>query len=120
MPTHGIGYLHAACILASRIDICPASALPPGSSRRVETEEWDIAVFNCGGQLLAMEDRCSHDDSVLLDGGPFDPVACTIECPRHGSIFDLRTGRPTTLPAYEAVETFPVLVEDGVIKLELE
>jgi 3-phenylpropionate/trans-cinnamate dioxygenase ferredoxin subunit len=120
MPTHGIGYPHAALPLASRIDICPVSELPPGASVRVETEDFDIGVFNCDGQLLAMEDRCSHDDSVLLDEGGFDAATCTIECPRHGSVFDLRTGRPTTLPAYEAVETFPVLVEDGVIKLELE
>ena len=120
MPTHGIGYPYAVRILASRIDICAVSDLPPGSSRRVETDDFDIGIFNCDGQLLAMEDRCSHDDSVLLDEGGFDAQKCTIECPRHGSVFDLRTGRPITLPAYEAVETFPVLVEDGVIKLELE
>ncbi len=106
--------------MASRIDICPVSELPPGASRRVETEEWDVAIFNCDGELLAMEDRCSHDDSVLLDEGGFDAANCRIECPRHGSIFDLRTGRPMGLPAYEAVETFPVLVENGLIKLELE
>lgn len=86
----------------------------------METDEVDVAIVNCAGTLLAIEDRCSHDDSVLLDGGIVDEQTCTIECPRHGSLFDLRTGRPTTLPAYEAVETFPVLVEDGVIKLELE
>lgn len=119
MPTHGIGYPHAVDSLASRIDICPLSDLPPGASRRVEIEDFDIGIFNCNGQLLAMEDRCSHDDGDLLEG-PFDPEGCTVECPRHGSIFDLHSGRPTTLPAYEAVETFPVLVEDGVIKLELE
>ena len=109
----------AARILADLVDICPLSELPPGAFRRVEVEDLEIGIFNCGGELLAMEDRCSHDDSVLL-GGPFDSVACTIECPRHGSVFDLRSGRPTTLPAYEAVETFPVLVEDGVIKLEVQ
>lgn len=102
------------------VDICLLSELPPGTSRRIVHEDLEIGVFNCGGTLLAMEDRCSHDDSVLLDGGDFDAAACTIECPRHGSKFDLRTGRPTTLPAYEAVETFPVLVEDDVIKLEVD
>lgn len=120
MPTDGIGYLQAAPPLADLIDICPVSELPPGTSRRLETEDFDIGIFNCNGQLLAMEDRCSHDDSVLLDEGGFDAENCRIECPRHGSVFDLRTGRPTGLPAYEPVETFPVLVEDGVIKLELE
>lgn len=101
------------------IDICPLSELPPGGSRQVVHEDLEIGVFNCAGELLAMEDRCSHDDGVLLDG-PLDQAACTVECPRHGSLFDLRTGRPRTLPAYEAVETFPVLVEDGLIKLEVE
>jgi len=105
--------------LASAVDICPVSDLPPGSFRRVEIEDFEIGVFNCNGELLAMEDRCSHDDGDLLEG-EFDPDACTVECPRHGSVFDLRSGRPVTLPAYEAVETFPVLVEDGVIKLEME
>ena len=105
--------------MASRVDICPVSELPPGASRVVEWEDLEIGVFNCNGEILAIEDRCSHDDGNLADG-EFDPAACTIECPRHGSVFDLRSGRPTTLPAYEAVETFPVLVEDGVIKLELE
>ena len=42
-----------------------------------------------------------------------------MECPRHGSLFDLETGRPKTLPAYLPVETFPVRVEDGTIKLEV-
>ena len=106
--------------MASFLDICPLSDLPPGSSRRVETVDFDVAIFNCDGQLLAIEDRCSHDDSVLLGEGGFDAAACTVECPRHGSVFDIRTGRPITLPAYEAVETFPGLVEDGVIKIELE
>ena len=45
---------------------------------------------------------------------------CTVECPRHGSLFDLHTGKPLTLPAYVPVDTFPVLVEDGVIKLEVD
>ena len=50
--------------------------------------------------------------------GEFDAGACTVECPRHGSLFDLRSGRPKTLPAYLPVETFEVTVENGVVKLE--
>ena len=48
------------------------------------------------------------------------PENCTIECPRHGSVFDLRTGKPLNLPAYVPVDTFPVLVEDGVIRVEVD
>jgi len=101
------------------IDICPLADLPPGAVRKVEYEDLEIAVFNCAGELLAMEDRCSHDDGDLADG-EVDEAACTVECPRHGALFDLRSGRPLTLPAYEPVETFPVTVEDGVVKVDVD
>jgi 3-phenylpropionate/trans-cinnamate dioxygenase ferredoxin subunit len=100
-------------------DVCPAAELAPGASRIVEVDGRKIGVFNCGdGELRAIEDRCSHDDGPLAEG-PFDPGACTVECPRHGSLFDLNTGRPRTLPAYLPVDTFPVRVEDGIVKLEV-
>ena len=43
-----------------------------------------------------------------------------VECPRHGSLFDLTNGKPKTLPAYVPVDTFPVIIEDDTIKLEVE
>ena len=101
------------------VDVCPLADLPPGATRIVEWDDLEIGVFNCDGEILAIEDRCSHDDGTLADG-IVDQVACTVECPRHGSLFDLRTGKPRTLPAYVPVDTYPVLVEDGLIKLEVD
>jgi 3-phenylpropionate/trans-cinnamate dioxygenase ferredoxin subunit len=101
------------------IDVCPLSELPPGAHKVVEVDDLEIAVVNCGGEILAIEDRCSHDDGILFEGS-FDAERCTVECPRHGSVFDLRTGNPLNLPAYQPVDTFPVLVEDGLIKLEVD
>jgi 3-phenylpropionate/trans-cinnamate dioxygenase ferredoxin subunit len=101
------------------IDICQVQELPPGERRLVEWEDLEIGVFNCKGDLLAIEDRCSHDNGDLVEGD-FDQERCTVECPRHGSLFDLRTGKPLTLPAYVPVDTFEVSVEDGVIKLEVD
>ena len=105
--------------MAETIDICPISELPPGAMRLVEWEDLEIGVFNCAGELLAIEDRCSHDDGELVEG-ELDEETCTIECPRHGSKFDLRTGKPVNLPAYQPVDTFPVSVVDGVIKIEVD
>jgi 3-phenylpropionate/trans-cinnamate dioxygenase ferredoxin component len=105
--------------MAELIDICPAESLPPGAVRLVEWEDLEIGVFNCAGELLAIEDRCSHDDGELVYG-ELDEATCTIECPRHGSRFDLRSGKPLNLPAYEPVDTFPVTVQDGMIKIEVD
>ena len=75
-----------------------------------------VGVFNVDGELYALEDRCSHDDGPLAEGD-FEPDEGVAICPRHGSRFDIRTGRPLTLPAYVPVETFEVRVEDGVVKV---
>ena len=104
---------------AEIIDVCPLSELQPGQMRLVEWEDLEIGVFNCNGTLYAIEDRCSHDNGPLVEG-TLDQDRCAIECPRHGSLFDLKSGKPLTLPAYIPVDTFTVIVEDDTIKLEVE
>ncbi len=99
--------------------VCKSEDLAEGAMRLVEVDGVKIGVFNAGGELFAIEDRCSHDDGPLAEG-EFDPATCTVECPRHGSVFDLRSGRPKSLPAYTPVETYEVRVEDGEIKLEVD
>ena len=101
------------------MDICRVDDLPPGAKRVVMWEDLEIGVVNCGGEILAIEDRCSHDDGDLMEGD-VNPETCTVECPRHGSVFDLRTGAPLNLPAYLPVDTFAVTVEDGLIKVEVD
>ena len=102
----------------AELDVGPVEELPPGSVKIVVAGSIAVGVYNLDGEFYAIEDRCSHDDGPLAEG-PFDPASRTVECPRHGSLFDLTTGRPKTLPAYLPVDTFPVRVEDGVIKLEV-
>ncbi len=100
------------------IPVCPLAELPPGAKRIVEHGELKIGVFNCEGTIYAIEDRCSHDDGPLAEG-ELDPAACTLECPRHGSLFDLTTGRPRTLPAFKPVKTFATAVADDIVTLEV-
>jgi len=102
----------------TQISVCPLAELPPGATRLVEHGDVKIGVFNCDGTLYAIEDRCSHDDGPLAEG-EFDSAACTVECPRHGSLFDLTSGRPKTLPAYAPVRTFATAVVDDTIVLEV-
>ena len=100
------------------IVVCPVSQLPPGEKMLVEHDDEPIAVLNCAGQIFAIEDRCSHDDGPLVEG-ELNQADCTVACPRHGSIFDLHTGIPKTLPAYEPVRTFKVVITDENITLEV-
>ena len=97
-------------------DVGPVEELPPGEVTIVRDGTLVIGVYNCDGQYFAIEDRCSHDDGPLCEGD-FEPDECVAICPRHGSRFDVRTGRPLTLPAYIPVDTFEVTVEDGNVKV---
>ena len=102
----------------AELDVGPVEELPPGSVKIVVAGSISVGVYNLGGELYAIEDRCSHDDGPLCEGD-FDPATGVAICPRHGANFDIRSGRPLTLPAYEPVETFPVRVDDGIVKVEV-
>jgi 3-phenylpropionate/trans-cinnamate dioxygenase ferredoxin component len=104
---------------SEQIEVCAVGDLPSGQSKLIEGPDGaKIGVFNCGGELYAIEDRCSHDDGPLAEG-EFDAETCTVECPRHGSLFDLTSGRPKTLPAYQPVQIYPVTIEDDTVNLEV-
>jgi len=100
----------------AEVTVCPVDELPPGEVKIVHDGTLAIGVFNVDGEYYAIEDRCSHDDGPLAEGD-FEPDEGVAICPRHGSRFDVRTGRPLTLPAYLPVATFEVKVEDGLVKV---
>jgi 3-phenylpropionate/trans-cinnamate dioxygenase ferredoxin subunit len=100
-------------------DVALAAEFPPGSFKLIVAGPGDyVGVYNCGGSLYAIEDRCSHDDGPLCEGD-WDEEDCRVVCPRHGAQFDLSTGRPLTLPATEPVATYPVSIVDGVVRVDV-
>ena len=102
------------------VDVAPAEEFPPGSFKLVIAGPGEfVGVYNCGGSFYAIEDRCSHDDGPLCEG-EWDEETCRVICPRHGSAFDLATGNPLSLPAFEPVATYPVTIgDDGVIRVDV-
>jgi 3-phenylpropionate/trans-cinnamate dioxygenase ferredoxin subunit len=94
--------------------LCALDELVDGEARRFDLGDVVIAVVRIGDQVYAIGDRCSHAD-VSLSGGIVDERACTLECPKHGSEFDLRTGAPQSLPALRPVPTYEVRVTDGQV-----
>ena len=85
--------------------------IAPGEVLSVSVAGVDVALArDADGTLHALEDRCSHGEVALSDGDVFEG---TLECWKHGSQFDLRTGRPLQLPAVLPVRVFPVRVDEG-------
>ena len=98
--------------------LCPLDELVDATPRRFDGDDFRVVVVRLGDDMYAVGDRCSHQD-VSLSEGEVDPDACTIECFKHGSTFDLRTGKPQTLPATRPVPVYDVRVSDGLVVMEV-
>ena len=96
------------------VNVLSTRDIPPGEHTVVEIEDVAIALFNLDGEFYAIEDVCTHDGSEIASGCIIDG---SIECPRHGARFDIKTGEVTAPPGYEPVDTFPVRVVDGVVQV---
>ena len=100
------------------VRICAVEDIKKGKAIRVKIGEEAIAIVRTkADQVYALNDKCSHGEISLSEGFVEDE---TIECWAHGAKFDLNTGVPLSLPAYEAVSTYEVLVENDEVFIEYE
>jgi 3-phenylpropionate/trans-cinnamate dioxygenase ferredoxin component len=100
------------------VKICKVEDIKPGKALRVKIGEDAIALVHTkSGEFKAIGDKCSHGEISLSEGFVEDN---TIECWAHGAKFSLDTGAPLTLPAYEPVATYEVLIENGEIFIEVD
>ena len=100
------------------IDLCALEDVPDGGAARLEIEGRTLAVVRFGDEVYVIGDRCSHAE-VSLSEGEVDRGARTIECWKHGAVFDLKTGEPQCLPATKPVPTYRASVVDGRVMIEL-
>lgn len=100
-----------------KVQVTELEKLPRGKGVRVTIGDTRIAMFRIEDDVYAIGDRCSHAEASLAEGELWDT---SVECPRHGSEFDLKTGEPHALPATEPVPVYEVSIEDGTVYLELE
>ena len=100
-----------------KLEVTQLEELPRDRGVRLTVGEHRIALFRIGDDVYAIGDRCSHAEASLAEGEVFGDA---VECPRHGSEFDLQTGVPASLPATSPVPTYEVAVEDGTVYLTLE
>lgn len=96
--------------------VCAASELSQDTAKRVVVGGIPVAlVLDSAGEIHALGDTCTHGDISLAEGFVEDD---TLECWAHGSKFELTTGKPLTLPAFEPVPVFIVEVIDGEIFID--
>ena len=93
-------------------DVCGFDELADGEARRVEVDGVAVAVVRVGAGVYAIGDVCSHAN-ISLSGGEVWCDELELECPKHGSAFDLLTGQPTTLPATQPVVVYDAEVVQG-------
>ncbi len=103
--------------MADFVRVCSVADVPTDGALHVDLDDTPVAVVNAAGEFFAIRDVCSHADVPLSDG---DVEGCSIECWLHGSSFDLRTGKPTGLPATVPVPVYPVRVEGDDVLVSLD
>jgi 3-phenylpropionate/trans-cinnamate dioxygenase ferredoxin component len=99
------------------VRVCKVDELQPGMAVRVDLDGQPVCVVNVNGEFYAVGDTCSHEESSLSEGF-IDPDDVTVECPKHGALFALRTGKNLTLPATRPVPSYAVRVKDGDLSVE--
>jgi 3-phenylpropionate/trans-cinnamate dioxygenase ferredoxin subunit len=98
--------------------IAALSDIPADGMRAFVVNDARIAIFRAGDQIYATDDICSHEYAELTDGW-YEPEDCAVECPLHGSRFDIRTGQPLSLPAFRPIAVYPVRLEGDDVLVDL-
>ena len=100
------------------IKACKTDQLKPGEALRLNLTP-PVALYRLNDGYYATEDTCSHAQASLA-AGDIDLDECTVECPYHASLFDIRTGQVLALPASKPVKTYPVKVVDDEVFVEVD
>lgn len=103
--------------MSNFVKVASVDDIPNGEALQVETNGLTLAIVRANGDVYCVQDVCTHEQAFLSEG------FCEgheIECPLHGSIFDVRTGEVKSLPATEPLKTYPVKIEDGSVLVDVE
>jgi nitrite reductase/ring-hydroxylating ferredoxin subunit len=101
---------------AKRIELCSTADVAPGAALKVETEGLTLAVFNVNGEFFVTDDLCTHGPGSLSEGYIEDDV---VECNFHNGQFDIRSGEVVSPPCMVPVKTYPAMVVDGKVTIEV-
>ncbi len=97
--------------------VCNANDIQVKQALRILIDDYPVAIVKDSmGDIHAIGDTCSHADISLAEG---EIEGCAIECWGHGSQFDLRSGQPLQLPAYDPVPVFAVALDGDDVYVDV-
>lgn len=98
------------------VKVATKSEISESSAKLIEIGNKRIALFNLAGQFFAIDDTCPHADGPLNEG---EIEGEEVECPWHGSRFNIKTGEVTAAPAGENVSRYNVRVTGDDLEVEV-
>ena len=90
------------------VKVAELNELQPGQRKMIDFEDVTVALINVEGEYYCIEDLCTHDGGPVAEG---EIDGFSIECPRHGALFDIRDGSVLSMPAVVPIPTYEVRIE---------
>ena len=100
----------------TQLVLCNTTDVAPGSALKVERGGLELAVFNIDGEFYVTDDQCTHGPGSLSEGYIDGDV---VECNFHQGQFNIRTGEVVLPPCFVPVKTYPAVVRDGMVVIEV-
>ena len=98
------------------VEAAQLEQVPEGKGRTCTVAERDIALFNVGGTIYAIDDACIHKGASLGSG---ELAGNVVTCRAHGWKFDVTSGSTLASPGY-GVCSYPVRIEDGKVFVDVK
>ena len=103
--------------MPTRVELCSTEEVAVGTAIKVETGDLALAVYNVEGEFFVTDDACTHGPGFLSEGYIDGDV---VECNFHNGQFNIKTGEVVSPPCMIPVKTYPAIVEDGKVFIDVE
>ena len=102
-------------------EVCRVDQLVEGRGRPARAGDRYVAVFLDRGSVHVVDNQCLHAGSPLDSGAVLGRGSAKVQCPWHGWVYDLRTGKHLTVFGDRpGITVYPCHIEDGMVKVTID
>lgn len=88
--------------------------IPDPGCKQVDVGGNWVGLYRVGDDVYAIGDVCTHQEAYLTEG-EFDADELEVECPLHGSRFNVASGEVRILPAVKPEPAYEVKIEGNEV-----